>query len=843
MMKLCRKDKRTPQLEIASTILSWTYKISVVSLLLYTPVSAETERSLFERRRPSVTGAEEIGLQTIIENDYQFLKEHPTNMLSAAQNIYAMIMKGGVDQVRTFRTTEPVTAYKSLSTPQAENKGRMIVGQYEPIASLVAAIKSQATGNRSGSKVPLLVGTHGTGKSEFAQVMANIMEHYSKNDPEYYYHEIVWRMDQLKEIPLFEKYYSHRGESRMPSPLHASPVSLLPEEYQNEIIQVANDYLSEKGWDFSASMMLLDPLSARIREEILLHYASAQEDPQVSQFLQSIGYQAHPGETVRQFTPQEELTILSKFAYARRIVMDSQETMPIIDAQGDEPRYSELFMSTDPLINFLSGNPSNPLSKVYNGQILKGSRNLVFFDELFRNSEQFRNILLGVLESRRIAYGSGAAVPFDAVILAASNTSSINKVSKDADSHAQLDRMISIPFEWPTEPNDIARIMIYLSKAKNFKAQVLGNESETPKDFKGDLNDLFPPVNVYNMDPHSVFPSGKYRLYFGKSIDDPNAVVVMPHTLEFMAQFIAATRMKTDPQEALKLGGAEQIINRDIFCNPIDRIKYFTHKKTGIPDSAQIDLCRITKRLKEGSTGLGARASGDWLTASIQEAQKPENKNTLTPIIARKVLIGFADDHRVGQNIGEFQEWGLLMDQVLRSILIPTLQEDFYLALNGGARTEEIYDEIMAEMLEINRNPDASMFVTRNNVETRIDRARLAEIAKKFEEQKGMKLNFQHLSDFHIRQIRNMSRGASPIIKNQDLLGAISAYLAEAAGKQVSLNEILQDVQREGSYHSNSPSGLPGIGARLFKLGYNEHSTTVLIEILKMEQDRLRAKK
>ena len=144
-----------------------------------------------------------------------------------------------------FRSYGLIKIYNLFSKNISVTNDRRIIGQYEGIKAVVDGIESQARGVKSGVTVPLLVGTHGTGKTEFRSVIANALENLTRNSEKFHIHEISWIVEELKNIPEVRNYIKARQDPEFRSPLHSAPISILPKVYQKAIMEEAKDIIEE----------------------------------------------------------------------------------------------------------------------------------------------------------------------------------------------------------------------------------------------------------------------------------------------------------------------------------------------------------------------------------------------------------------------------------------------------------------------------------------------------------------------------------------------------------------------------------------------------------------------
>lgn len=775
---------------------------------------------------------EEHRLLELIEEELSFVREHPTCIMSAAQIIYAMIM----DQGRTYKDIPgygSVPVYSIFSKESEVNGRRRIVGQYEGIKAVVEGIEAQARGLKTGVRVPLLVGIHGSGKTEFRTVVANALKNLTRNVSKFHIHEISWIVSELKNIPEITNYIKVIQGTEFRSPLHSSPVSILPRAYQDVLKQPGKMIISEMLGNYPVFDMDPDPLSKYIRDAIMKYFLTS-DDEYVKSTLVELDINRKPDGS---FTALDEVKILDKYMRIRRVVLGEPGTVPLIDAQGDEIDYQGLIMSENPIFRMLTG-ASDVWSWSYNGAVLSGSRNFIFLDEFFRNDPSLRDMFLGIMESRVVTRGGSPAVPVDSVIIAATNSANLDKAMADSKSHAQVNRMRQIPFEWSTNPGEIAMILLYMN-GKGIQMKKLDIDA-----FADDLDqdfEEFQPMVIDELFPEMVSgkpmqtPDARYKLVFGSDEDD--GVFIAPHTLMFMADFIATTRMNTSVKDAQELKGGEQIIGDPIFRDPLTRLKVLKNEAP-ILGSQQQELYKLSKKLREGSFGMSSRVAGTWLSESLNEARQAGNDRTLTPIILRRVYERLLNEGTLEvSDIPTEIKWKALMDTVAEGVLIPKLHNDIYSSFHSDGKAAEIYDEIILEIVTLFQDEDANEYETPNGQQMNIDRNRLEKVSKIFHQKTGRPLAVQQMATFYLQQIARNSGAKAR--RNKNLLDSISEYLATSLDSYISVKDLLNFAEKKEGNKSISEKFRSVESVLIHKLGYNKRSIIDALRIMKQYKEKL----
>ena len=775
-------------------------------------------------------GLEENSLLQLIDQDLIFIKKHPTNIMSAAQIIYSMILDEGVHS-EFIPGYGKVSVYKIFSSDTEVTGNRRIIGHYEGIKAVVAGIRSQALGSKTGVRVPLLVGTHGTGKSEFRSVIANALKNLTRYHEKFYIHEISWQVEELKNIPEVNKYIKICQESELKSPLHSSPVSILPKVLKDEIKKKSQEILKINGETFPFIDMQPDPISKNIRDSIMRYFHTS-KDEYVENKLLTLGIERKEN---GKFSAIDEVKILDQFMKVRRVIIGDPGTVPLIEAQGDEIDYQGLIMAENPIFRMVSG-ASNVWSWDYRGAVLSGSRNFIFLDEFFRNDPALRDMFLGIMESRVVTRGGSPAVPLDTVIIAATNSASLDAAMADNKSHAQINRMRTIPFEWNTHPVEIAKILLYMNE-KGMRMKKLQNPSS--EDFQHfDNSETYEPIDVEMLFPNVehgkrvITSDGRYTLLYGDEGDE--GVFISPHCIKFMADFIAVTRMNTNVKEAMSMQGQEQVIMDNIFKDEIVRLKVLNNE-LNLLASQQEELYRLSLKLHEGSFGLSSRVAATWLSEALAEAKQDENENTLTPVVLRRVYDRLADEGSLeAPNEATRLKWRNLMNRVIKNILVERLRSDIYSSFHDDGKAAEIYEELILEILSLSEDENAKEYEGPNGQKMFINRERLQTISKIFTEKTGQPLAIQRIATFYLQQKSNSSGGS----KHPQLIAAINEYLATSLDKFITVKDLLTYAEKSSGNASISNKFRSVESVLVNQLGYNKRSIIDALRVIKEDNER-----
>ena len=732
--------------------------------------------------------------------------QHPAIVQNAFQRFDSWVRFGGVrsmpdpnygaGQIRVY----PIF---SDGLPESGGANKRIIGQYKQIESIVNYIHAGALGSGAIAKMPLLTGPPGTGKTEFLQILTSVSRNLGLKHPEYFLYTYDWV--DLKDIPEVYPVLNVQPDGKggeyihpMPCPLGHSPFVLLPPAFQGSVIKAATDRSIELSGTTPNPNRDPCPHCMKIREAILKHYAE-------------IAHKTH-------LSPLEQLNALKNHVVVRRRVDTKLENLTKLDAQGKDPDYMGLFFQPRALLINEFG-PGHPFSYFLNGAVLRSDGKGLLLDEFPRNPTPVRDLFLEVIENKVVRRGGAPAVPLDAVIIAAGNTSSIEKaMQEDGNStQAHLDRSKLLPMFLSIQPHEIGKTMLLMINGKQDQNLLIQQplslaspKSESAEGVSGDkadlaaaekevvqtavpavLEDLFPmPKNGEKF----VGPDHRYGVWMSTGPKTP-PVHIAPHTLMYMAMVTAATRLETDPAAAHKVGNYK-VIDSANFQSEIDRLKILMGDKD-ITVAERQELSELHDLLKEGTNGLSARdAANIWLADALSEAQKPENGNCLTPWLAKEVLLRLMDRGGIqfglkgGNDPTKIRaKWKVLSDRIAEGFLVPAVSEDVTSAVNHGQGSIDTkYDEIYKEILALQKDETVTKYKTEGGEWRDINKNRLAEIEQYYREVEHRPLARGEIMNFHSEYGRPVDSGR----RHPGLLAAINRYLSK---RQMDLNSFEQVVQ------------------------------------------------
>lgn len=723
----------------------------------------------------------------------------PFTIMNAAQRMLALIYSQGKEQVRLQLTGEPIEVYPFFSSGRSITNGFRVVGNEKAIAEFVDNLKAQAKGDRSGASVILLVGSHGTGKSETLKLLGTGAEKLtSQTDAKYASYTFEWtNLGDIPELHRFIPSTTTNGittYSNIEAPLGDSPFVLLPSEIQSEVVKAARASATALIDGMTPSPFAEpDPISRFIRNEIIQHYAKVN------------GRQPNALEIVR---------LLDKHTIVKRQILgQNYGKMPLIDVQGNDIDVAGLFMAPNPVVRFAAGaGPAHPMAWYLNGKFLQGGHGTaVLVDEILRNNAEFQNLILSSFESRRISVGGAPTVQFDSVLIAASNTASLSDVKSDDRGAAFVDRFKITPMRWSVFPGEIAQLLLAM-KGSELHQQSLADE-DAPI-VKGNIDELLPRTQGASK---TQIPDYRYRLFFGEG---PQKVQIAPHTLMMMAEIIAATRMEMDPAKAEKEVQGKYLTSH-LFRNPIDRLRLYEGAKPEVQPDEIRELTDAAILLKQGENGISARDAGRWLTEAITAASKDRAEYTLTPGIVLKTFRSMLKTGSITYPSTKVRlQWEELAREVVSQLLIPRLNHDISRALANGDRVvNDAYFDVLEEIFALHTNPEAMTYMSpKTGQETPIDRVRMQAVREIYQQRNGRALSISQISLFHARQNTTSDIGKVP---DDALLDAVAAYHA-ALNTQIVGFPALVEYERTGTGSDDVKWAHQSLVSALQKMGYNK---------------------
>lgn len=748
----------------------------------------------------------------LLEDDAENLAvRSPFTVMNAGQRVLSMIYAEGARKIRLQMTGEEVTDYKFFSTGPEVTNGKRIVDAVKPTSEFVRNVKAQARKVRTGSSVPLLVGSGGTGKSEFLELLATAMEKKtSSSDPTFASYTFTWvNLEDIGSLHPFLISFTKDDRTAfqdIEAPLGDSPFVLFPKEVQKVIVEKAAKSVGKitegmKPRPFEPA----DPLSAVLRQHVIEHYAKL------------VGHDLNPLEIVQ--------ALDRHIVVRRQIIGPSYGRLPLIDASGNDIDVAGLFMSMNPQNRFGAAGPSSPFSWNYSGKILNGHGNVVQFDELLRNPKELIDMLLGAFESRRLSVNGAPTVPFDALIVAATNTENLIEFANSGTGAAGIDRYGITPMRWSLFPNRIGELALVMNMKELYQQDLTVEDAPI---VRGDINDLFPLVQGSDQ---IITPDHRRRVFLGEG---PDRVEVAPYTLLLMAEIATATRLHTDETKAQRAIGNAQILGNTIFRNPVDRIRLLEGRLAATAEEIR-ELSEISELLKEGESGISARDVARWLESAAEDARA--TTRTLTPGILLNTLRRKLTDGSVkSPSMKKRLEWLDLVEEIKLHLLLPRLERDVLTALaNGDHAVKTAYAEIIEEMMAQYRHPGATSYQsTVSKTEKTINVPRMEAVKQIYNDRNGRALSLTEIAVFHQGQglVGNVIA-----VPNEELLSAIQEYYANINFQASGLSSIIEYGNTGYGDDDVKMSHQALVGA-MKSMGYNEVSirdTLTMIQKMRNE--------
>lgn len=739
----------------------------------------------------------------------------PSLVMNAAQRIHAMFQQGKPYSITdpVFRVGE-VTIYPVFEGANPFTSGRMIVGGYDAKSAVANHAESSAAGDGSTAKLPVLTGPSGTGKTEFIQLLDYLSGNLISDDPNFRLLTFEWfGLDKVSATKVYAMLDDQGNELPRPSELQRSPFVLLPHRVQDAILQLAAPKVIELGGYAPKPVRTAGPQSADILKRLIRHYTEQNNGK-----------------------PLTENEILNKVLKNHvRVVhrrTHGEQMFVKLGAHGRDVPYNELFFSPNPFNAALYG-PGEPMSYHFNGRILAADGGMLVFDELYRNSPEFRDAILDLIEDGVIQRGGSPAVVLDALILAATNDESIEASRKKATSNAQRDRSRHVAQRRSIHPIEIQKTLLLMKKAERLRQKKLKTEVDSnttnPSWEDAKLLELFPlpTENGYQG------PQGRFAISF-KGEEGEKDVFVAPHTLELMSYVVAASRFKTDAAEAKKLGGGYKVIGSAVFQNPIDRLKFLSGDLQITPGERK-ELKDLHYLLHEGDGGISQRdAALIWLTTAVERAATAENDYTLTPQIVIDVFLELLDSGEINwSNNKERLDWQAHVDPVVHNFLVPWIRADVLRAMSSGdGAVEKIYDVVRLEILALANDEDATEIMMNGRQKQAINFTRLEEISKAYANSNGGRpLVPQEVMNFH-------ADPSNPNGRHRKLFEAILSLQANKTAQLASFNELSNFAQSGQGHTQVSESYSKFRRIMIEELGYNDRSVQIAFQIVHQDEAR-----
>lgn len=839
------KAPKAPQTESAQSESAKTKPVEAVAQCEKELLPQAAEEIDLDVSDTSILG-ESHSLRELVADDpaHNLVYKHPGIVMSAAQRVYSWMISKGEDRIPNPNYGGGQVYFNRVFSEGVGS--HRIIGQHEAIETIVNSARAAARGDGTRSKLPILEGPPGTGKTEFQTILGLVSLGLTSMNSDYFLYTYEWT--DLKDYPELFPYLniqptsdSKELEHPIPAALNDSPYLLLPKAYQKPVVQMAKD---------------------RVQKLIGLEPQPFDRLNSKCQFIRDTLLRAEMKKRgVTRLTAKEELEILAKHVRVKRLVVGAADTLAKINAEGKDIDWQGLFMSPNAFfINTLG--PGHPMAYNLNGKILKGSGSVVYLDEMLRNEQALRDAMLEVIENKQVTRGGAPVVAFDAFLIGASNSESFGRVKADGQSRAHIDRMRIVPMPYSLNPYEISETMLLMKNPNNIYSQKLeavqptelasgmsgpemgdelGSFTDEPtaapipqKREKAEFADLFP---LPRQGESPKGPDGRYSLWVstGTATDGaPTLVHISPHTLLYMSQVISASRMSTDVGAAIEINANYAVVNKPVFRDLVTRQKLIMKRISGVTSSELKELEEVSKYLGEGNFGISARdAANVWLAQAIEEAAKPANKNCLTPDVARRVFLRLLSEEAIQYPDNKTRmKWITIADEMARAFLVPSIQTDVHKAIASGlGAIRSIYEEVVDELREIANNPGATTYEAGNGEIRPIQKARLNAIYDIYAKINHRAFDVQELIGYLTR------RGANGEMYHA-LEEAITRWLSSRSTELVSFDDI-ERVTRSGDGSAEARAKTSEFAAVMqHRLGYCPHCLEVSIGLAKAEAAR-----
>ncbi len=725
--------------------------------------------------------------------------KHPTIVMDAAQKFWQAIKHYPTKKIKD-PTYGVVTHdyYSVFSDGVPAANGRYVRGQFDVIETVAEFIEKRGSGQNKGV-MQLLYGPPGTGKTETLNLLSTVVANLSSTDPDFYQFTFKWV--GLEEIPYLKPLVREGSDELYIQPLQRSPFVLLPRAIQDKLIALASPKVREMTGYEPSPFRVADPQNQEILNQLIKYYAAQTNK--------------------KSLTDSEVVNILRKHVKIVRRVRDPNQPAEVVRYAGKYPDMSELLVSPNISMREVFS-PSSPFAYNYNGVVARADGGGLLMDEFFRNAHDLRNSFLDIAQNGNLQYGGAPAVTLDIVPILSSNDENVEEAKEDAGSNAHLDRLAKQAMRQPIHPSLIEGIAVWMAGngmnvERLFKMRELGSETLE----QANLNKLYPQPAE---DGSLTTPANHYALYFTPSPD--KQILIAPRALELLSLTVAGTRLVTDPK-AISSHAEElnQFSTQANFFTDISLRLKLINRSMQAPPATMKDLDYLTHKLHEGSKGISARDAERWLSRALKNAEK--NNMTLTPSVVAKTFYEMIKE-------GEFEDiktdprtrWQNIHNLIKQSFTLPDLTDDISTIVSGDSGVaDRIYREIEQEILEISSDDKANYRTDPSTGDQHpIDRKRLDEIAKSYQEENGEEFPFGRLQSWKAR-----AGGAT----FEPLMRAIRKWLLRSQLSTTAMDGMLSYMQGQNVDESVRRRALAAESS-LEKFGYNRQA---FIEALSFVRD------
>ena len=819
----------------------------------------------------------------IAENN--LARQHPMVLLSAGQRILAMIQAAGSDEVHLKHHKNPLKKWNIFSVPSKINGGRIIIGQEKALEELVSSVKNFVYNDER--LVPALVGPHGTGKSLFMDIFTHAMRYLSVHSEKHFMWTYDWKnLSAIRALRVL-------GDQPRRAELNDSPLALLPDALQNELLEALEDEAIRLGVgaprgtlrpvpqnDYIARKILEHERARRIVTRLRAELEGAEIDPHIIAELQAKkaplfavssdapdedpvwllqnwsdypSLQALQQQVDEPLSPLEEVQALSRYIDLRRLVLgeEGSGTLPTIDAQGGVNWDISLFVSRRIKLAALLGDENNPLMWGY-GKVASGHGMAVKFDEYFRNPADFRDIMLRLSQDRKMEIRGAPSVALDMFILAAFNQTSLDKAREDDDSKAHIDRLNMINMLWSVYPHKIMKTMLFMKffnqdGGENISVRAL-DDPKGKKQKAENLEALFP---IWLEGEPLRITDGRYELWVGSGDQE---VHISPHTLLYMASVAALTRVNLDPTKASEFK-TTKVIRMPVYRDAYMRLNWLLGESDEVQARAGVTetLVELHHLLKEGNYGMSARDLSKWFNTALDIAREhPEGAKDLTPKLAYEAFISMVEqdkfefnsnDDSASENEIRVAWLNYLTKVAMAKLVIPRLKKDMNTAQENSSAVQRRYIQALAMAMALNADNTAENYVeVKRGTKKKIDHKFLKELAKRYRKvSAGEELDYGQIASWvlttgkSLREIANEEHGA----RHHHLEAAIRDYMSDLNRERVEDIDIANAIEH-GNSDGNEASRLGLVILKnLQQKGYTEFGARELVNLVAQPENEI----
>ena len=391
---------------------------------------------------------------------------------------------------------------------------------------------------------------------------------------------------------------------------------------------------------------------------------------------------------------------------------------------------------------------------------------------------------------------------------------------------ALIDRLALVNFGWTTTPRDVVKTLLVMlddvyvqplspnsgSTELEEEAPIYNlKEKGAPR-----INDLFPLPEFHEKHLTSDY---RYNVFIGRG---KNRVHVSPHALMFLGYFIAGSRLNTDQQQAVdKLPLAKDIVLSPVFKQEIVRLSHLSGELE-LNSGEEAAIHKLSTLLNEGNFGVGARIVHEWFVQTVAEARKPENENSVTPLLLREVLHKKLDNGSLrfsDVDGGRLYLLGLA-DDIMYNLIIPKIKEDIFTSMVASEDlVKNTYYEFLQEAIALNKSPEAKTYLHPTyGKDYPINQGRFSKISEAYQKLHQRPFNVQLVG--MLFAAANVTPGANKAENiNKDLYKAIASLHANQAIDAVDILTLARYGQ-DGSGDSNIKNKYEAFVRALEKMGY-----------------------